>query len=162
MSRSIYSSPCTDPRTQPRASSYSCWRALCGWNSCRIAWSTRKTDDCTRWVRLITRVGQYTAVAIIVTVLNLPFLEIDGVDPKDLVTYPNNLTIKSILYSPIYISTLNSIYWVFVPLTFDTCQDLSYFIAAPTLCYQMNYPRSKSIRWYWLTGKFLQFVRATM
>ena len=22
----------------------------------------------------------------------------------------------------------------------------------------MNYPRSKSIRWYWLTGKFLQFV----
>jgi diacylglycerol O-acyltransferase-1 len=22
----------------------------------------------------------------------------------------------------------------------------------------MNYPRSKSIRWYWLTGKFLQFI----
>lgn len=26
----------------------------------------------------------------------------------------------------------------------------------------MNYPRSKVIRWYWLTGKFLQFVSPAM
>jgi len=35
---------------------------------------------------------------------------------------------------------------------------MAYFLLAPTLCYQMNYPRSPTIRWYWLTGKFLQFI----
>jgi diacylglycerol O-acyltransferase-1 len=57
--------------------------------------------------------------------------EVEGVHVDELVSYPDNLTVL----------------------------DMSYFIVAPTLCYQMNFPRSKSIRWYWLTGKFLQFVR---
>lgn len=47
-----------------------------------------------------------------------------------MVVYPNNLTVKN----------------------------LAYFFVAPTLCYQINYPRTKEIRWYWLTGKFLQFI----
>jgi len=29
---------------------------------------------------------------------------------------------------------------------------------APTLCYQMNYPRSPPPRWTWLAGKFAQFI----
>jgi diacylglycerol O-acyltransferase-1 len=56
--------------------------------------------------------------------------EVLGIPKEQLVTYPNNLTVK----------------------------DMAYFLLAPTLCYQMNYPRSPTIRWYWLTGKFLQFI----
>lgn len=56
---------------------------------------------------------------------------VEGVPPAESVSYPDNLTVK----------------------------DMAYFIVAPTLCYQMNFPRSKQIRWYWLTGKVLQFVR---
>jgi len=50
------------------------------------------------------------------------------VDKEELITYPNNLTLTN----------------------------LYYFIMAPTLIYQMNYPRTKKIRWYWLIGKIGQ------
>lgn len=45
--------------------------------------------------------------------------EILGINPDNIVCYPNNLTF----------------------------QNLVYFMAAPTLCYQLNYPRSETIRW---------------
>lgn len=36
--------------------------------------------------------------------------------------------------------------------------DMYYFIFAPTLCYQLNYPRNKSIRKGFLINFFLEFV----
>eukprot|EP01127_Copromyxa_protea_P010395 TRINITY_DN2530_c0_g2_i2.p1 TRINITY_DN2530_c0_g2~~TRINITY_DN2530_c0_g2_i2.p1 ORF type:complete len:310 (+),score=19.80 TRINITY_DN2530_c0_g2_i2:70-999(+) len=52
---------------------------------------------------------------------------------ESLVTYPQNLTFSN----------------------------LYYFLAAPVLVYQMNYPRTKKIRWYWLMGKVGQFIFCT-
>jgi len=52
------------------------------------------------------------------------------VEFHDIVTYPNNLTLSNIYY----------------------------FIFCPVLCYQLNFPRNKSIRWYWLWGKVGQFL----
>eukprot|EP01122_Echinamoeba_exundans_P010990 TRINITY_DN422_c0_g1_i3.p1 TRINITY_DN422_c0_g1~~TRINITY_DN422_c0_g1_i3.p1 ORF type:complete len:375 (+),score=51.26 TRINITY_DN422_c0_g1_i3:579-1703(+) len=60
-----------------------------------------------------------------------PVIEVvDGVKREELVLYPNNLTLT----------------------------DLLYFMVAPTLCYQMNYPRTPAIRWYWLLGKVGQMI----
>uniref|UniRef100_A0A6B2L5C6 diacylglycerol O-acyltransferase n=1 Tax=Arcella intermedia TaxID=1963864 RepID=A0A6B2L5C6_9EUKA len=39
-----------------------------------------------------------------------------------------------------------------------TIHNMYYFIMAPTLVYQMNYPRTAKIRWYWLMGKLVQFI----
>jgi diacylglycerol O-acyltransferase-1 len=55
---------------------------------------------------------------------------VSGVDAKDAVIYPNNLTISN----------------------------LAYFLAAPTLCYQLNYPRSPRIRWGYVLNKLAQLV----
>lgn len=55
---------------------------------------------------------------------------IEGVEDKELMTYPQNLNLVH----------------------------MAYFMGAPTLCYQLNYPRTKSIRWYWMTGKLLQCI----
>jgi len=44
---------------------------------------------------------------------------------KNLIIYPNNVNLSN----------------------------LYYFMICPVLCYQLNYPRSSSIRWYWLAGK---------
>jgi len=54
----------------------------------------------------------------------------DFLENDVLVSYPNNLT-QSNLY---------------------------YFLCAPTLVYQMNYPRTPKIRWYWLIGKVIQYL----
>lgn len=35
---------------------------------------------------------------------------------------------------------------------------LLYFLAAPTLCYQLVYPRNTSIRWVWLLKRCVEFV----
>lgn len=37
-------------------------------------------------------------------------------------------------------------------------KSIYYFVAAPILVYQMNYPRTSKIRVYWLLGKIAQFV----
>jgi hypothetical protein len=37
--------------------------------------------------------------------------------------------------------------------------DLYYFLAAPTLCYQMEYPRTPHIRWSYLASLTLRWVR---
>ena len=39
-----------------------------------------------------------------------------------------------------------------------TPSDLYYFIAAPTLCYELNFPRSKRIRMRFLLRRALEFV----
>eukprot|EP01129_Flabellula_baltica_P007901 TRINITY_DN3103_c0_g1_i1.p1 TRINITY_DN3103_c0_g1~~TRINITY_DN3103_c0_g1_i1.p1 ORF type:complete len:464 (+),score=58.53 TRINITY_DN3103_c0_g1_i1:40-1392(+) len=38
-----------------------------------------------------------------------------------------------------------------------TLSNLYHFIILPVLVYQINYPRTKKIRWYWLSGKLFQF-----
>jgi diacylglycerol O-acyltransferase-1 len=55
---------------------------------------------------------------------------VSGVDAKDAVHYPQNLTLSN----------------------------LAYFLAAPTLCYQLNYPRSPKIRWGYVLNKVAQLV----
>ena len=35
---------------------------------------------------------------------------------------------------------------------------LFYFLAAPTLCYQISYPRTSSIRWGWLLKRVVEFI----
>ncbi len=37
-----------------------------------------------------------------------------------------------------------------------------YFYFAPTLCYQLNYPRSPSIRWLFVVKRFLEFIGAML
>ncbi len=41
---------------------------------------------------------------------------------------------------------------------FITHGRLWYFIFAPTLCYQLKYPRTSSIRKDWLAKRFVEFV----
>eukprot|EP01130_Rhizamoeba_saxonica_P007219 TRINITY_DN2914_c0_g1_i2.p1 TRINITY_DN2914_c0_g1~~TRINITY_DN2914_c0_g1_i2.p1 ORF type:complete len:471 (-),score=43.11 TRINITY_DN2914_c0_g1_i2:641-2017(-) len=60
-------------------------------------------------------------------------LNLKCVKGGELLTYPQNLTYKNIYY----------------------------FMACPVLCYQMNYPRTKKIRWYWVSGKIFQFLFLT-
>ncbi|XP_049850063.1 uncharacterized protein LOC126320759 [Schistocerca gregaria] len=55
---------------------------------------------------------------------------IEGVDFNSAVHYPHNLTLGNICY---------------------------YFVS-PTLCYQLNYPRTKKIRWAWVAVKFVQLI----
>jgi diacylglycerol O-acyltransferase-1 len=56
--------------------------------------------------------------------------QVSGVDAGELIVYPNNLTVSN----------------------------LAYFLAAPTLCYQLNYPRSPRIRWGYVLNKLAQLV----
>jgi adenosine deaminase len=44
------------------------------------------------------------------------------------------------------------------PLKLIRSKDLWYFIMAPTLCYQLAYPRNKSIRKLWLLKQISQFI----
>jgi diacylglycerol O-acyltransferase-1 len=39
-----------------------------------------------------------------------------------------------------------------------TLRNLAYFLAAPTLCYQCNYPRTHSIRWRYAANLLLRLV----
>eukprot|EP01121_Diplochlamys_sp_Union-15-3_P012857 TRINITY_DN3908_c0_g4_i1.p1 TRINITY_DN3908_c0_g4~~TRINITY_DN3908_c0_g4_i1.p1 ORF type:complete len:474 (-),score=22.05 TRINITY_DN3908_c0_g4_i1:58-1479(-) len=39
-----------------------------------------------------------------------------------------------------------------------TLRNMYFFIVAPTLVYQLNYPQTKKIRWFWLAGKCFQVV----
>eukprot|EP00899_Mesostigma_viride_P026934 jgi/Mesvir1/7425/Mv19207-RA.2 len=39
-----------------------------------------------------------------------------------------------------------------------TLNNVLYFFAAPTLCYQMTYPRTPSIRWRWLVRRAVELV----
>lgn len=55
---------------------------------------------------------------------------VSGIGPKEAVAYPANLTVNNLLY----------------------------FLAAPTLCYQLNYPRSPKIRWGYVFNKLGQLV----
>jgi len=55
---------------------------------------------------------------------------VSGIDPKETVVYPQNLTVNNLVY----------------------------FLAAPTLCYQLNYPRSPKIRWGYVLNKLVQLV----
>ncbi|XP_059507584.1 diacylglycerol O-acyltransferase 1-like [Stegostoma tigrinum] len=55
---------------------------------------------------------------------------IAGGNPQQLVTFPDNLTVK----------------------------DLYYFLFAPTLCYQMNFPRSSKIRIRFLLRRLLEMI----
>ena len=36
--------------------------------------------------------------------------------------------------------------------------DLAYFITVPTLCYQLNYPRSSQVRVGWLVKRVIELV----
>lgn len=55
---------------------------------------------------------------------------VSDVEAKDTVVYPSNLT----------------------------ASNLAYFLAAPTLCYQLNYPRSPRIRWMYVINKLAQLL----
>lgn len=55
---------------------------------------------------------------------------VSGIEAKDTVAYPQNLTVSN----------------------------LTYFLMAPTLCYQLNYPRSPRIRWMYVLNKLAQLL----
>lgn len=39
-----------------------------------------------------------------------------------------------------------------------SAQDLAYFIGAPTLCYELNFPRTKRIRWQFVLRRILEVI----
>ena len=42
------------------------------------------------------------------------------------------------------------------------CVDLYYFVFAPTLCYELNFPRSPKIRMSFLLRRLLEMVRGAV
>jgi len=44
------------------------------------------------------------------------------------------------------------------PISLLRLADLGYFLAAPTLCFQMVYPRTQRIRGFWLFKRFVELV----
>lgn len=60
---------------------------------------------------------------------------------------------------------LEEVEGVAVPVTYPhnlTLKNLAYFLAAPTLCYQLNYPRTPAIRWPFVARRFAQMVFLTV
>jgi diacylglycerol O-acyltransferase-1 len=64
--------------------------------------------------------------------------------------YPNNLNLRG---TDCNLSCTES------PSGLIAFADIAYFVLAPTLIYQLNYPRSARIRRGWLAGKIVQLVR---
>ena len=66
---------------------------------------------------------------------------------KPLVQYPDNITVKG--------KPLSLLLLLFIIMVL---KDFCYFIAAPTLCYELNYPRTPKIRKIFLLRRTLESV----
>jgi len=86
---------------------------------------------CTTWMKLVSYILVNREARIMYRQGKSTYeREISSTLKDHVVEFPNNLTLKN----------------------------LYYFMVAPTLVYQFNYPRSAKIRWIWLSFKVAQFI----
>lgn len=86
------------------------------------------------------------------------------------VCYPGNLTIRGTssyssyvtynVHMPFSYVELYHIFWLILTLSSSLSVDMYYFVFAPTLCYELNFPRSPKIRMSFLLRRMVEMVRA--
>jgi hypothetical protein len=79
----------------------------------------------------------------------------DCADSSEKVTYPNNVTLKGM-----HTHTSPSSTCFYVDSDLRRSPDLAYFVVVPTLRYDLNFPRTPSIRWRRVLRHVIEFVRA--
>jgi len=76
---------------------------------------------------------------------------------EEFITYPNNLNHKGWKSLKTNIDPYRFV-WILIWTFFFYFEDIYYFIAAPTLCYEINFPRTKRIRKGFLIRRCLEIV----